>query len=83
MAPGPCAFPHKMAEADGIKGKDLLQLKVAFSADPKNLLAQNVCTQHDPVEMCLDRKVADKVSHVFKHKVRFRLGSKLSATASV
>ena len=55
--------------AAGISSKDLSQIKTAFNTDSKNLLAQNVCTQYDLLDVCLDRKVVEKVNHIFKHKV--------------
>ena len=49
---------------------DLLsEIQNAFNSDTKNLIVQNVGTQYDPLEVCLDRNVAETVNHVYKHKV--------------
>ena len=42
-----------------------------FYADPKNILAQNVCTRVDPLDVCLSRKHLEETQHVFTHKVSF------------
>lgn len=56
--------------ADAGVGTDLLaEMQNAFLNDEKNLIAQNVGTQYDPLEVCLDRNVAETVNHVYKHKV--------------
>ena len=61
-------FPPNMADT-GV-GKDLLaEIQNAFNNDTKNLIVQNVGTQYDPLEVCLDRNVAETVNHVYKHKV--------------
>lgn len=57
-----------MADA-GVEKDLLLELQNAFYSDKKNLVAQNVGTQYDPLEVCLDRNVAETVNHVYKHKV--------------
>ncbi|XP_067130032.1 bleomycin hydrolase [Centruroides vittatus] len=47
----------------------LNQFQKSFESDPKNLLALNACTKHDPFELCLNRLNLQQVSHVFSHKV--------------
>lgn len=64
----PLQHLSKMADA-GVEKDLLLELQNAFYSDKKNLVAQNVGTQYDPLEVCLDRNVAETVNHVYKHKV--------------
>lgn len=40
-----------------------------FYSEPKNVLAQNVCSRVDPFEVCLSRKALEQTNHVFTHKV--------------
>ncbi|XP_026846143.1 bleomycin hydrolase isoform X2 [Drosophila persimilis] len=40
-----------------------------FYSQPKNLLAQNVCSRVDPFDVCLSRKVLENTNHVFNFKV--------------
>jgi len=50
---------------------DILQtLRNNFNDDPKNVLAQNVCTRIDPFDVCLSRKHIAETQHAFTHKVR-------------
>ena len=53
----------------GVEGDLLSEIQNAFNSDTKNLIVQNVGTQYDPLEVCLDRKIAETVNHVYKHKV--------------
>ena len=62
------AFSINMADA-GVGSNLLAEMQNAFLNDDKNLIAQNVGTQYDPLEVCLDRSVAETVNHVYKHKV--------------
>ena len=59
-----------MADA-GIEKDLLVELQNAFHSDKKNLVVQNVGTQYDPLEVCLNRNVVETVSHVYKHKVSY------------
>ena len=66
--PGDTRASINMADA-GV-GSDLLaEMQNACLNDEKFLMAQNVGTQYDPLEVCLDRNVAETVNHVYKHKV--------------
>lgn len=40
-----------------------------FFSDPKNILAQNVCTRHDPLELAISRRKVSEINNVFTHKV--------------
>lgn len=40
-----------------------------FYSEPKNLLAQNVCSRVDPFDVCLSRKALETTNHVFNYKV--------------
>ncbi|GBP83073.1 Bleomycin hydrolase [Eumeta japonica] len=40
-----------------------------YYADPKNELAQNVCTRFDPYEVCISKKRVDSTAHVYNIKV--------------
>lgn len=54
----------------GIEKDLLIEIQNAFLNDKKNLAIQNVGTQYDPHEVCLDRNVVETVNHVYKHKVK-------------
>ncbi|XP_023322851.1 bleomycin hydrolase-like [Eurytemora carolleeae] len=45
------------------------QMRQEFYADPKNRLAQNICSRSDPIEACLTRKCLEERVHVFNTKV--------------
>ncbi|XP_037974586.2 bleomycin hydrolase isoform X2 [Plutella xylostella] len=47
----------------------LNKLRSDFYADPKNELAQNVCTRFDPFEVAISRKKADSTLHVYNIKI--------------
>ena len=56
--------------ADAGVGSDLLaKMQNAVLNDEKFRVAQNVGTLYDPLEVCVDRNVAETVNHVYKHKV--------------
>lgn len=40
-----------------------------FRAEPRNLLAQNVTTGIDPLDVCLSRKIIQNTLQVFQHAV--------------
>ena len=44
------------------------RLQTEFAADPKNQLAQNICTKYDLNEAARSR-TAEAINHVFQHKV--------------
>jgi len=46
------------------------QLRKTFLDNAKNVLAQNVCTQQDPLLMCIQRSKVQSTQHVFSHKVK-------------
>ena len=46
------------------------QLRKTFLDSAKNVLAQNVCTQQDPLLMCIQRSKLQSTQHVFSHKVK-------------
>lgn len=58
-----------MADA-GVNKALLAKIQTAFESDEKNLVVQNVGTQYDPLEVCLNRNVAESVNHIYKHKVK-------------
>ncbi|XP_063218773.1 bleomycin hydrolase isoform X2 [Bacillus rossius redtenbacheri] len=47
----------------------LLKFRQHFYAEPRNVLAQNVCTKIDPLEACVSRQQFASTQHVFTHKV--------------
>lgn len=49
--------------------EDFAQWKGNFHKDPKNILAQNVCSRIDPFDACISRKTFENTQHVFAHKV--------------
>ncbi|EDO47525.1 predicted protein [Nematostella vectensis] len=54
----------------GVSLKQLALMQTAFNSDPKNSLAQNFASNHDVLDLCIDRKVVEKTNHVFTHKVK-------------
>ena len=58
-----------MASDKGVSVKILETLKADFTSEKKNLLAQNVCSRHDPLDVCLKRCTSGGNSHVFNCKV--------------
>ncbi|XP_055705751.1 bleomycin hydrolase isoform X2 [Phlebotomus papatasi] len=40
-----------------------------FYKCPKNVLAQNICSRHDPFDVSLSRRALECIHHVFTHKV--------------
>ena len=53
----------------GVDSNLLSEIQNSFSENSKNQLAQFVGTQFSPLDICLDRNVLEKVSHVYRHKV--------------
>ncbi|XP_063389115.1 bleomycin hydrolase [Cydia fagiglandana] len=47
----------------------LTELRNKFYADPKNELAQNVCTRFDPFEVAISKRRQDSQLHVFNIKI--------------
>lgn len=43
--------------------------KREFYENDRNVLAQNVCSRADPMDICLSRKSLENTNHVFAHKV--------------
>ena len=54
----------------GIPESTVSKLQKDFEKDPKNILAQNVFTQDEPLNFLLKRKTVQDLSHVFSHKVK-------------
>ncbi|KAL4713633.1 hypothetical protein ACJJTC_002980 [Scirpophaga incertulas] len=52
-----------------ISPETIQKLKIDYYSDPKNLLAQNVCTRIDPFEVVISRTRTDSVHHVFNIKL--------------
>lgn len=52
-----------------ISGEQIVGLTKAFYSDPKNLLAQNAATSHDPLDFCIHHGAAGQNLHVYTHKV--------------
>jgi len=53
-----------------LSAAQLTQMRRTFLDNVKNVLAQNVCTQQDPLLMCLQRSKLQATQHVFSHKVK-------------
>lgn len=47
----------------------IAEYKQNFYANPKNILAQNVCSNMDPYNACISRSKVEKTLHVFEHNV--------------
>lgn len=58
-----------LASTSAITQDKLDKWRQNFYDEPKNLLAQNVCSRFDPFEVCLSRKCLETTNHVFTHKV--------------
>lgn len=52
-----------------ITQEQLKKWRENFYSEPKNLLAQNVCSRVDPFDVCLSRKALETTNHVFNYKV--------------
>lgn len=52
-----------------LSAETLQKFRNSFYADTKNILAQNVCTRVDPLDVCMSRKHLEETQHVFTHKV--------------
>ncbi|XP_030847879.1 bleomycin hydrolase-like [Strongylocentrotus purpuratus] len=52
-----------------ISGEQIVGLTKAFYSDPKNLLAQNAATSHDPLDFCIHHGATGQNLHVYTHKV--------------
>lgn len=44
-------------------------LRREFYKDPKNLIAQNICSRLDPFDACIVRKQMEQPMHVFQHRL--------------
>ena len=53
----------------GVSAEALEKFRKNFEADPKNQLAQNVCTTHPLRDVCKNRTVLQNTQHCFSHKV--------------
>lgn len=58
-----------MTKSFPITNDKLNKWRKDFYSEPKNILAQNVCSRVDPFEVCLSRKSLEQTNHVFNHKV--------------
>ncbi|GFG32860.1 hypothetical protein Cfor_09294 [Coptotermes formosanus] len=58
-----------MAFSTALSTETLQKLRRNFYDDPKNVLAQNVCTRVDPYDVCLSRKHIEETQHAFTHKI--------------
>lgn len=58
-----------MAFAASLSADTLQKFRNSFYADAKNILAQNVCTRVDPLDVCMSRKHLEETQHVFTHKI--------------
>jgi len=52
-----------------ISGEFMERLRAEFVADPKNVLAQNICTKYDPNEAAIGRRALEEINHVIQYKV--------------
>uniref|UniRef100_T1J2L0 Bleomycin hydrolase n=1 Tax=Strigamia maritima TaxID=126957 RepID=T1J2L0_STRMM len=53
----------------GLSADTLQKYCTSFYSDPKNVLAQNVVTKQDPLEVCITRQSIEETCHVFTHKI--------------
>lgn len=59
-----------LASTSAITQDKLDKWRQDFYSEPKNILAQNVCSRFDPFDVCLSRQSLVTTTHVFTHKVR-------------
>jgi len=64
------AAAAKMTNSMALDQATLTAMRQTFVKSPKNILAQNVCTQQDPLLMCMQRSTIQATQHVFSHKVK-------------
>ncbi|XP_017852552.1 bleomycin hydrolase isoform X2 [Drosophila busckii] len=60
---------RKCLKSSAITTELLGKWRENFYSQPKNLLAQNVCSRVDPFDVCLSRKALETTNHVFNYKV--------------
>ncbi|KAL9886781.1 bleomycin hydrolase isoform 1-T1 [Glossina fuscipes fuscipes] len=61
--------PHPESCSTAITQEKLDKWRKNFYEEPKNVLAQNVCSRFDPFDVCLSRKTIESINHVFTYKV--------------
>jgi hypothetical protein len=59
----------KMASNKGVSVEILTKLKADFTSDKKNLLAQNVCSKYDTLDVCLSSRAVEGNPHIYNCKV--------------
>ncbi|XP_065362716.1 bleomycin hydrolase [Calliphora vicina] len=58
-----------MSSTSAITQDKLDKWRKVFYSEPKNILAQNVCSRFDPWDVCLSRQQLETTNHVFTYKV--------------
>ncbi|TMW51883.1 hypothetical protein DOY81_003050 [Sarcophaga bullata] len=58
-----------LASTSAITQDKLDKWRKEFYSEPKNILAQNVCSRFDPLDVCLSRKQLETTNHIFTYKV--------------
>lgn len=59
-----------LASTSAITQEKLDKWRKEFYSEPKNVLAQNVCSRFDPLDVCLSRQQLENTNHVFTYKVK-------------
>ncbi|KAI8127898.1 Bleomycin hydrolase [Lucilia cuprina] len=57
-----------LASTSAITQDKLDKWRKEFYSEPKNILAQNVCSRFDPWDVCLSRQQLETTNHVFTYK---------------
>lgn len=65
-----------LASTSAITQDKLDKWRKEFYSCPKNILAQNVCSRFDPMDVCLSRQQLECTNHVFTYKVRMIIYNK-------
>lgn len=60
-----------LASTSAITQDKLDKWRKEFYSEPKNILAQNVCSRFDPLDVCLSRKQLETTNHIFTYKVMY------------
>lgn len=69
MLPSPFPPPPLLSLAAGLSTEKAAAFTRRLRAEPQFLLAQNVATCSDPLEVCLQRQVVQDTIQVFQHAV--------------
>lgn len=64
-----CVMRHALLCSVGLSFEKIAAFTKNLESTPQFLLARNVATTSDPLEVCLNRQVVQETVHVFQHTV--------------